>query len=53
MPWDRKRLLSYVETTQLISGVTDKLIFMRTEKVWGMFHILDKALVHFSYIVPK
>ena len=24
MPWDRKRLLGYVETIQLILGVTDK-----------------------------
>ena len=24
MPWDRKRLLGYVETMQLILGVTDK-----------------------------
>ena len=24
MPWDRKRLLGYVETIQLIVGVTDK-----------------------------
>ena len=24
MPWDRKRLLGYVETIQLIIGVTDK-----------------------------
>ena len=23
MPWDRKRLLGYVETIQLISAVTD------------------------------
>ena len=23
MPWDRKRLLGYVETIQLILGVTD------------------------------
>ena len=25
MPWDRKRLLGYVETIQLILGVTDKI----------------------------
>ena len=24
MPWDRKRLLGYVETIQLVKGVTDK-----------------------------
>ena len=24
MPWDRKRLLGYVETIQLILGVADK-----------------------------
>ena len=24
MPWDRKRLLGYVETIQLLLGVTDK-----------------------------
>ena len=24
MPWDRKRLLGYVETIQFILGVTDK-----------------------------
>ena len=27
MPWDRKRLLGYVETIQLILGVTDKAWF--------------------------
>ena len=27
MPWDRKRLLGYVETIQLILGVTDKSIY--------------------------
>ena len=25
MPWDRKRLLGYVETIQLVLGVTDKI----------------------------
>ena len=25
MPWDRKRLLGYVEIIQLILGVTDKI----------------------------
>ena len=28
MPWDRKRLLGYVETIQLILGVTDKILYM-------------------------
>ena len=28
MPWDRKRLLGYVETIQLILGVTDKICYM-------------------------
>ena len=28
MPWDRKRLLGYVETMQLILGVTDKLKYL-------------------------
>ena len=28
MPWDRKRLLGYVETIQLIQGVTDKSLYM-------------------------
>ena len=28
MPWDRKRLLGYVETIQLILGVTDKRWYM-------------------------
>ena len=28
MPWDSKRLLSYVETIQLILGVTDKRYFL-------------------------
>ena len=27
MPWDTKRLLGYVETMQLIVGVTDKTPF--------------------------
>ena len=27
MPWDRKRLLGYVETIQLILGVTDKYLY--------------------------
>ena len=29
MPWDRKRLLGYVETIQLILGVTDKTFSSR------------------------
>ena len=28
MTWDRKRLLGYVETIQLILGVTDKLSYI-------------------------
>ena len=33
MPWDRKRLLGYVETIQLILGVTDKIeLDMRADK---------------------
>ena len=32
MPWDRKRLLVYVETIQLILGVTDKLHY------WYWYH---------------
>ena len=28
MPWDRKRLLGYVETIQLILGVTDKYQYL-------------------------
>ena len=28
MPWDRKRLLGYVETIKLILGLTDKIIEM-------------------------
>ena len=28
MPWDRKRLLGYVEIIQLILGVTDKIFCM-------------------------
>ena len=27
MPWDRKHLLGYVETIQLILGVTDNLTY--------------------------
>ena len=27
MPWDRKRLLGYVETIQLILEVTDKILY--------------------------
>ena len=30
MPWDRKRLLGYVETIQLILGVTDKYEYSMT-----------------------
>ena len=34
MPWDRKRLLGYVETIQLILVVTDKIdIWFKTEPV--------------------
>ena len=29
MPWDRKRLLGYVETIQLILGVTDKYVYLK------------------------
>ena len=32
MQWDRKRLLGYVETMQLILGVTDKHYY--TVTVW-------------------
>ena len=27
MPWDRKRLLGYVETIQLILGMADNIIY--------------------------
>ena len=38
MPWDRKRLLGYVETIQLILGVTDKSDYSR--RLWlRPFHI--------------
>ena len=33
MPWDRKRLLGYVETIQLILGVTDKKYAAPTSSV--------------------
>ena len=37
MPWDRKRLLGYVETIQLILGVTDNFKynnFRQTLNYW-------------------
>ena len=33
MPWDRKRLLGYVETIQLILGVTDKILTKHAKNV--------------------
>ena len=44
MPWDRKRLLGYVETIQLILGVTDKIIYsayvelLFYEKHWDLLY---------------
>ena len=35
MPWDRKRLLGYVETIQLILVVTDNFIYKSV-------HLVDK-----------
>ena len=32
MPWDRKRLLGYVETIQLILGVTDNTDYNLTSE---------------------
>ena len=42
MPWDRKRLLGYVETIQLILGVTDKF------KLHSLpdFHLLKRTNFH-------
>ena len=35
MPWDRKRLLGYVETIQLILGVTDKVWYNTgQDRIW-------------------
>ena len=45
MPWDRKRLLGYVETIHLMLGVTDKYIykyslFPRTTWDWNALQIM-------------
>ena len=47
MPWDRKRLLGYVEAFQLILGVTDKSLYALIEyfllvlyKKLGMVHCI-------------
>ena len=37
MPWDRKRLLGYVETIKIILGVTDKSLtqFHESHMEWA------------------
>ena len=37
MPWDRKRLLGYVETIQLISGVTENFLTHHSASVQAFF----------------
>ena len=40
MPLDRKRLLGYVETIQLILGVTDKVFFYQLPLILtALFHV--------------
>ena len=42
MPWDRKRLLGYVETIQLILGVTDKSWYRnKSSKILCWCHSLN------------
>ena len=46
MPWDRKRLLGYVETIQLILWVTDNYIFKASVK-W-IFRILQPFIASWT-----
>ena len=57
MPWDRKRLLGYVETIQLILGVTDKAYYVANSMdqdqtaplaVWSKF-IVFASMIHVSW----
>ena len=53
MPWDRKRLLGYVETIQLILGVTDKfqnLLITIILKGSDFFYQLPLILTALSHV---
>ena len=52
MPWDRKRLLGYVETMRVILGVTDKEIYEDKLGKSGdrilSSHITNVVIVHWQ-----
>ena len=50
MPWDRKRLLGYVETIQLLLGGTDKLCYPFT--TMGDIHLSKHALMRLLIYLP-
>ena len=50
MPWDRKRLLGYVETIQLIFVVTDKLSY---SQLVTQAYQLGKASIGSVYLERK
>ena len=52
MPWDRKRLLGYVETIQLILGVTDKFNYIVSIRSHKKFYT-TKSNVNFKFYLVK
>ena len=52
MPWDRKRLLGYVEIIRFILGVTDKKVYPTPYPLAGVKGQIFK-LVSFQYFWPK
>ena len=50
MPWDRKRLLGYVETIRLILAVTDKLIFIGYSNL-HVNAVIKKTVINFYILV--
>ena len=51
MPWDRKRLLDYVETIQLILGVTDNsflIVYMLLTHIVD-YYVCKVYFVSFAY----
>ena len=50
MPWDRKRLLGYVETIQLILGVTDKIDQTISHAVQTLYNIIGHTINHTQWL---
>ena len=52
MPWDRKRFLGYVETIQLILGVTDKALLLFNKDI-PMVRIYTWQKTHFKELIKS